>query len=63
MSIMLLIFYPESAKSEQIFVVIVSLIPVILLGIITYSTVLLAIDSESRKLLKNALKYLRVGKT
>jgi len=62
MSIMLCIFYPESAKSEQIFVVMVSLMPVILLGIVVYFAVLLTIDSKSREFLKSALKSLRIMK-
>lgn len=62
MSIMLYIFYPESAKSEQIFIVMVSLMPVILLGIIVYFTMLFAIDGEFREFLKSVLKSLRIVK-
>ncbi|MEM1548351.1 MAG: hypothetical protein QXN75_04850 [Thermoproteota archaeon] len=62
MSITLCILYPESAKSGQIFIVMVSLMPVILLGIIVYFTVLLAIDNKFRGFLKSTLKSLRIMK-
>ncbi|MEM2608546.1 MAG: hypothetical protein ABIM44_03870 [candidate division WOR-3 bacterium] len=63
MSLMLLLFYPESAKSEQIFIATASLMPVILLGVIVYFTVLFAIDSKSRGFLTVVLKSLKIRKS
>ncbi|MBO3800346.1 MAG: hypothetical protein FGF52_04770 [Candidatus Brockarchaeota archaeon] len=62
MSILLLLFYPESAKSEQIFIVMVSLMPAVLLGIIVYFTILFIIDGELRKSLVATLKSFRIRK-
>ncbi|MEM3144889.1 MAG: hypothetical protein QW332_02695 [Thermoproteota archaeon] len=60
MTIVILIFYPESAKSEQILTVLFSLIPVILIAVPVYFTSLLLIDGDSRNLFKNAFKTLRI---
>jgi len=57
MSTVLLLLYPESAKSEQIMIVLTSLMPVILIGIIVYFGMLYLIDSEFRVLLKKLLKW------
>lgn len=56
MSIVLLLLYPESAKSEQIIIVLTSLMPVILIGIIIYFAILYLIDSKFRFLLKSILR-------
>jgi len=57
MSTVLLLLYPESARSEQIMVVITSLMPVILLGAIVYFTAVYLLDRKSREMLKTILKW------
>jgi len=58
MSAVLLTLYPESAKSGQIMVVLTSLMPVILAGVVVYFTTLCLIDQESREMLKTVLNWL-----
>jgi len=55
MSAVLLTLYPESAKSGQIMIVLTSLMPVILAGVVVYFTTLCLIDHESREMLKTVL--------
>ncbi len=57
MASVLLVLYPESAKSEQILIVLTSLMPVILVGIIVYFTTLCLMDHESREMFKNILNW------
>ncbi len=57
MSSVLLTLYPESAKSEQIMIVLTSLMPVILVGIIVYFTTLCLIDRESHEMFKAFLDW------
>lgn len=57
MSIALFLLYPESAKSGQIIVVVISLMPVILIGIVVYFTTLYLIDSRFRILLKETMEH------
>ena len=57
MSAVLLLLYPESARSGQIMVVITSLMPVILIGAIVYFTVAYLLDRKSRGMLKTILKW------
>ncbi|MDW8033754.1 MAG: hypothetical protein RMI79_02205 [Nitrososphaerota archaeon] len=60
MVMMILVFYPESAKSEQIFAVLLYLMPVILIAVLVYFAVLLLIDVESRELFKKVFKTLKI---
>lgn len=57
MSAILLLLYPESAKSGQIIFVLTSLMPVILFGAVVYFATLCLIDGESRVLLKSVLGW------
>lgn len=57
MSAILLLLYPESAKSEQITIVLTSLMPVILIGVVVYFATLCLVDDESRGLLKSVLDW------
>ncbi|MCX8183862.1 MAG: hypothetical protein N3F08_05535 [Crenarchaeota archaeon] len=57
MSSVLLMLYPESAKSGQIMIVLTSLMPVILVGIIVYFTALCLLDRESREMFKTVLSW------
>ncbi|MEM2088897.1 MAG: hypothetical protein QXF52_09565 [Thermoproteota archaeon] len=57
MSMVLLLLYPESAKSEQILIVLTALMPVMLVGIIVYFGTLYLIDSKFRTLLKSVFKW------
>lgn len=60
MTMIIQIFYPEAAKSEQILTVLLSLMPIILIAALVYFAVLSLIDEESRKLFKNVFKILRI---
>jgi O-antigen/teichoic acid export membrane protein len=56
MSTVLILLYPESAKSVQILTVLTSLIPMLLIGVFIYFITLYLIDNKFRRLLKNIWK-------
>jgi phage shock protein PspC (stress-responsive transcriptional regulator) len=56
MSSILLLLYPESAKSQQIIIVLTSLMPVIVVGMIVYFGTLFLIDQKSREMFKTILR-------
>jgi len=59
MGVVIFVFYPESAKSEQILTVLLHLIPVILIAALTYFATLFIIDRDFRELLKKSFKTLK----
>lgn len=58
MSIVLIIFYPKSAVSEKLFLVLFGVLPVIAIGAIVYFLVLLLIDNNTRVLARRIIFFL-----
>lgn len=61
MMTVILVFYPESAKSEHILTVLFSLMPAILIAVLVYFATLFLIDVKSRELFKEVFKALKLS--
>jgi len=60
MSVTIFLMHPESAKSEQILIVLLSLMPVILIGALVYFLTLSIIDIGFRRLVKSLVKNIKL---